>query len=487
MPEKKASIKNRLLKALPPLIVLAVVIVLFALYRSKEAPYETAPQGDVTPTRNTLYPLAETGLTVEPKESAARIIARAHNGEPAAIALVIAGYTHGIGGFPRSSHLARAWTGRQLLAGAPTAWSFSTLLSVSTAEVPEEFAPILSAHCEMAGGSSLAAHFARTEFFNLDNFCAALSKRPRLAGWRTSYEKALADFRNTAKTARNAMNLMRELSFRPATDAEKALLHDWACKTAPESLYFFASTRHDPEHGAPVLDMNALRSFTETQKASSALDTVTPGLTVNTSGTGNTNSADTTGNAGSEAASRNLPAPGALSDPATLTPESFFGELVAFAPRQEVLQARLPDDSAFNTILAAHCGSTEGALALASWYRTGSRSFPRSPELHAAWLYCAALGRSVKGMCRLSALLHEKGQYAEALAWAGLALEYEGRYSEEVLAPAREVSRALGLRPDAARIAADVKEIIPLLKSEMEQWRATTDKNNGIYPVLEWR
>lgn len=121
------------------------------------------------------YPFAVTDLTVKPDETAEEILYRAYCGDARAAALVTAGYALGIGGFPQSDLLAKAWAYQPVHFGAIEIQSITVLL-LNARGLDSTPPHQLLALCEISAANPLVPALKQGEIFDAQAYCASLSQ-----------------------------------------------------------------------------------------------------------------------------------------------------------------------------------------------------------------------------------------------------------------------------------------------------------------------
>lgn len=195
-----------------------------------------------------LYPFAATGLTTRPNETAEEILHRAVMGDARASALVTAGYAYGIGGFPRSKHIARSWGAHSKYLGAFEVFSFNRVLLSAGGYLDENDPGKVLADCQAIKGAPLAENFKSAGIFDAQAYCARLQseKKPE---WEESYIQNL----NTALFLKDLSLQSRLLARKttPLTPEENAIIEQYAKFTSPGAAVFLAAYGHNPDREAP--------------------------------------------------------------------------------------------------------------------------------------------------------------------------------------------------------------------------------------------
>lgn len=218
-----------------------------------------------------LHPFAQTGLTARPDESAEEILLRAHEGDARAISLVVAGYSMGVGGFPRWINLAEQWTEYAFKLGAVQTSSFCRLLTNDKTTQKKRYEKDSAAQvpCEFVEGSPLIPGFREAGLFDAEKLCARIlgdRQGELLPAWKTLYEDQKRVISGQAAQTKADVKLMRELVARPITREELVdlLARNWA--QSREKLVFFAATTHDIEAGTPDWKNERVESFIRVQR-----------------------------------------------------------------------------------------------------------------------------------------------------------------------------------------------------------------------------
>lgn len=119
-------------------------------------------------------PLDATGLVLKQGEAPEEILKRAYLGDAQAASLAMLGYARGMGGFPQSAELAKAWADHTHSLNAYSTFCFNQLFLMS--EGISTMAPACAAaHCETAEESSLAPAFKKAGVFDMKAYCSRLS------------------------------------------------------------------------------------------------------------------------------------------------------------------------------------------------------------------------------------------------------------------------------------------------------------------------
>ena len=215
---------------------------------------------------NLLKDFTHTGLLRHANESADEILLRAHQYETSAIALTIAGYRFGVGGFPQNKSLALAWStlAATRLGLGPTGAFFYVLSDKGSPLQNDDSAEWLAA-CEYGKGSRFAITFKEAGLFDIDKACAEFERyRQQTPGWKKEYEKKLEKYRSAAVTDSAAITRARELVNRPMTKEDEDIIH--AMDVYSDSIIFFIATSHHPEKADPDWSYERLVNFIATHQ-----------------------------------------------------------------------------------------------------------------------------------------------------------------------------------------------------------------------------
>lgn len=419
--------------------------------RSVAAPAPDAPAS----------PLAATGLLAHPRESAGEILARAHQRDARAMALAVAGYSQGVGGFPKSRYLAGAWAAQLLYLGAADALSVTTLQLWPMTELAPENLPQRLADCALARESDLLPAFERAGLLDAKNLCAQWEKeKDRRSGWEKAYEQRIRERKAQKEAARSAMAVMRDLRRRPATAEDMDSLRTGlaleisrfrdAAHQEPgknpivQTLLFYAATTHDPDQEAPDWSPDRLLEFMAMQLA--VIRTL----------------------------SDEIDRPGEFphfADLVTEASEAFrTGMYVALEPSLEIIQS-------------AHSGDPSAAYTMSEAYRSGSFGFIKDQTLSTFWLQHAALGGNTRCMLFLAAGQLAAGNPAAAWPWAWIAEKVEVE-SADVQGLARRMRQTAEARASEQELL-KARDMALVFLHEHKEWieRYKTTQKNDAAPV----
>lgn len=380
-----------------PMVIALAVLLLCLLclpcVRSVAAPVPDTP----------VSPLAATGRPPLPRESAEEILARAHQRDATAMVLAVAGYSQGVGGFPKSRYLAGAWGAQLVYLGAADSLSVATLLLWPVTERAPENLPQRLADCVLARESALFPAFEQAGLLDAKSLCAQWEKEnDRQPGWEKAYEQRIRERKAQKEAAREAMTIMRELRRRPATakDMDRlrkglaleisrfrdAARQDPAKNPIVQTLLFYAATTHDPDCEASDWSPDRLLEFMIAQLATA------------------------------RTLSGEIDKPGEFPR---------FADLVSEAGEAFRTGVYVTLDPSLESIRSAHSGDLGGAYAMSEAYRSGSFGFIKDQALAVAWLQHAALGGNTRCMLFLAADRLAAGNPAEAWPWAWIAEKVE--------------------------------------------------------------
>lgn len=210
---------------------------------------------------------AKTGLLSHPGETAEEILLRAHEYDTEAIALVIAGYHQGLGGFLHDGSIARAWTVFAVENFVPDAdSSFLQLMSDNESPPTAEESAEWLAGCEHARKSRFARIFAQAGIFDIHATCRDLQAHRQEANeWKKAYASTLEAIDEHAENNKALIRLIRELTARPMTDEDEKRLSE--NEVSNRSVIFWAATSHDPEQERPDWKTERLIDFIALRKA----------------------------------------------------------------------------------------------------------------------------------------------------------------------------------------------------------------------------
>ena len=122
--------------------------------------------------------LHKSGLTVSPDESAAEILLRAHRGDHQAIALVMAGYFYGIGGFPQDRQLAFDWAFRSSDLKLEAHNLFIVMHLHWTEPNPKNASPLMRSLCQELPQDYLVPLYKDAGIFDLEAVCSVWNTLP---------------------------------------------------------------------------------------------------------------------------------------------------------------------------------------------------------------------------------------------------------------------------------------------------------------------
>lgn len=313
-------------------------------------------------------PFALTGLMAYPGERPEEILVRAHGGDVRAIALVVAGYSFGMEGFPQEEFLAGAWLYEVYQAGAKHADAFlGTLIQRDIAPADDFFSPAKrTAMCDFGKESYFAPLFKDAGIFDIEARCLELASA-REAGdteWAVQYQDAMNGERRQGYHAAE-MTLVRELLSRPATQEEVNWLERAAeGKSSLDNLpryLFYAATTHDPEKDSPdwsdarLIDLMARQPMFSRKLRNRIKDTL-------------------------------------------------------------ILHASLDPSFPLDAIRRAHAGDADAMLLMARSYANGEMGFPRSWMLAIYWLKRSTLAGSPLGAA-LEATMSYNGSSGPDNVW----------------------------------------------------------------------
>lgn len=164
-------------------------------------------------------PFAATGLTTHPYETAEELLARAHKMDGEAATLVSAGYSLGVGGFPKDRGLGLSWMFQ-------VRGNYSFLSALNDADYPAQ--RLLGsdlAECEASRNSDLAARFRQAGLFDIDQCCreleAAANKTP---DWTKSYQERR---KSLEREEADLSSVWQELRHMRAGQVSTASEHSW--------------------------------------------------------------------------------------------------------------------------------------------------------------------------------------------------------------------------------------------------------------------
>lgn len=316
---------------------------------------------------------ARTGLLAHPGETAEEILLRAHELDTGAIALAVAGYGKGIGGFPKFRAAATSWSVLASRMGLSQSAAFLFLMR-DGGDAPEEgeSAEWLAA-CEYGRTSRLAPLFKAAGIFDIERECERLLVfKKKDAAWEKEYEAELADWRSTAEESRAYISRARRLVSQQLT-AEDEAAFDRGDFDSLDFLFFYAATTHDPERESPDWRAEKLLSFLRARKKENS----------------------------------------------DVSRELERGAMLA-------LMRRLGADAApaLDLIRRTHEGNAEAARAMGMDYLNGDMRFPLSSQLANVWLRYGAMAGDARCMELRAMQLYAAGDGRYAWIWAKLASEY---------------------------------------------------------------
>ena len=318
-------------------------------------------------------PFARTGLLAHPGETAEEILLRAHELDAGAIALTVAGYSKGIGGFPEFRAAATSWSVLASRMGLSQSAAFLFLMRDSGDAPQDNESAEWLATCEYGKTSRFSPLFKEAGIFDIEREChRLLSFKRKDAAWEKEYQAELADWRSTAEESGAYISRARRLVSQQLT-AEDETAFDRSDFDNLDFFFFYAATTHDPEREPPDWRADRLLRFLRERKKENS------------------------------DASRELER----------------GAMLA-------LMRRLGADAspALDAIRRTHSDNAGAARVMGMNYLNGGMNFPLSSHLANVWLRYGAMAGDARCMELRAVQLYVVGDGRYAWIWAKLAFEY---------------------------------------------------------------
>jgi hypothetical protein len=359
-------------------------------------------------------PFAPTGLLDSADESAGQILLRAHQLDLEAMALVVAGYSRGAGGFPKEPLLAAAWADMVEELGALEAACYVQLVywADRAADGADSTSKkTLAEYCEPLYENALPDRLRQSGLCDFEQICGQSAERSALSFFAGS----VSDTRKKSRQQRESMRLVRELRSRTASQEDCKRLGVFS-----EVMWvFFIATTHEPSFEPPDWNAERLVDFVNTQ---------------------------------------NKFLPGSI----PLESQS-EGQAQGCAPMDTLLFnvnmaiiKRLGENpaAALDVIDRAHKGDPGAAHSMIRYYREGSFGF-NGLYLAEPWMRFAALRGDSLAQLLLAVSEFENGRLGKALAWVKLVMQ--------------------GNDTAQQRLAADLKARLEARSREFHQERSRRD------------
>lgn len=317
-------------------------------------------------------PLVRAVLPTFSGQRAEDIILRAHMYDRDATLLTALGYLTGNAGFPKAPCLSYAWATSLAYLGDYEGMAVTALLALGDVSDFDNVVESKLALCATAEGNTLAGLLKDASIGDVAAICSKATKAGDKANAQTIQRQANEGTVRARQLARSAMTLMRELASRPATDQECRTLENIIPQFTPGILLLFAGTVDDGSLWKADIRATRLLDFIASQakanKKSIALEILT----------------ETANN------------------------------MVAFIAEKNAAGIR-------ETLLAAHSGDVQAMRSMADIYSFGTHGAIRNERLMFAWMQHSALKGDSWSMLRLAGYHLERGEPAEAWAWADIA------------------------------------------------------------------
>ena len=208
------------------------------------------------PSPNPLALAAKDLLGIE-SATAEDILLLAHQRDTRAMALAAAGYTKGIGGFPKDPFVAESWnflTSRH--ANVKGAFVTSLMWSVEQG-VPYQHLGTRLFQCSMVQEAEIAQVFDKTGLFLIEEHCLELEKKKdSTPDWQREYDSVAAETEKLILLQRRAIEVIRKHILTQMSAEEEQEFQNNVSWLPIGDVIFYATTTHDPETEAPVWHMD---------------------------------------------------------------------------------------------------------------------------------------------------------------------------------------------------------------------------------------
>ena len=219
-----------------------------------------SPDGEAASSYHRLF--LELGLP-HADESAEAVLLRAHGGDTRAMALAVAGYELGAGGFPKDRRLALSWAMTVEDWGAPRMSFF--LRAFCQRDRPPVADPqgLLVAECEAGRKSSLAAPFRQAGLFDIEALASTLALlREQWSGEdQRTYREFMDDGAAFGRDTAAFVAKLRGFTTGEADEESLKGLRRWGEDSYSRRWLFFMATTHDPESQGPDWNDDRLLDF----------------------------------------------------------------------------------------------------------------------------------------------------------------------------------------------------------------------------------
>ena len=377
------------------------------------------------------------------------ILLLAHQRDTRAMALVVAGYAKGIGGFPVNPFLVDAWAkaGANDAALMPGAiMTFIQLTSKGDEDVPPGIGLFL---CAQAQHTEIGRIFDLHGIVTLGAYCETLAgKKDTHPSWRADYERAEKEIGKVVQTIVTPIDFVRANALAPMDTEGARAFAKTASVLPPEDIVFFVATTHNPASGAPDWNFGRLLLFLDNCRV---------------------------------AIQENL-----------VTEEPLFFLILSETVTEAILhrlEAQRPDGQEKNRklISLAHLPqmkeegadpgkALEAMRTMARNYRNGAPGFLRSRDLAEAWDLSAALTHDARSMLSMALRSFRDGKIGATRMWALLYGDHPLVDEELLEIPHYLLERADAIQPVTTREDLDFFWVYEQIMEQRQAWRTAQEQ-----------
>ena len=377
------------------------------------------------------------------------ILLLAHQRDTRAIALVVAGYAKGIGGFPVNPFLVDAWAkaGANDAALMPGAiMTFIQLTSKGDKDVPPGIGLFL---CAQAQHTEIGRVFDLHGIVALGTYCETLAeKKDTHPSWRADYERAEKEIGKVVQTIVSPIDFVRANALAPMDTEGARAFAKTASVLPPEDIVFFVATTHNPASGAPDWNFGRLLLFLDNCRV---------------------------------AIQENL-----------VTEEPIFFSILSETVIEAMLhrlEAQRPDGQEKNRklISLAHlpqmakegadpAKALEAMRTMARNYRNGAPGFLRSRDLAEAWDLSAALTHDAQSTLAMALRAFRDGEMGVARIWTSFATDHAGTAIDRLEIIKFLFDRLQKIQPEALREDLDHQFAYEQIMKQRQAWRTAQEQ-----------
>ena len=402
-------------------------------------------QGTNTP--NPLALAAKDLLGIE-NATAEDIMLLAHGGDTRAMALVVAGYARGIGGFPKEPFLAEDWSEVSLRYTSIDPGFVMALMRQIDNGREHPMLGVALLQCEHVKESVVGQVFMKTGVLDLDAHCASLErKKSAHALWEDEYITADTEMKKALQATLSTIDFIRKNVSNLMDEKEEQLFEEAVRGIGIDELLFFAATTHNPASEAP--DWSPIRLLSVLDNCRISLQRSSP---------------------------THFPFFAQISETvitAILNGLDAHDSDVQQEARELVRLAHLHKIQTTNKNVA----STLGAMReMAQNYKTGKLGFIRSYQLFAAWNLTAALTHDARSMLSMALRSFRDGKIGATRTWVLLYGDHPLVDEELLEIPHYLLERADALQPVTTREDLDFLWVYEQIMEQRQAWRTAQEQ-----------